>query len=296
MKKILTLSLITALFFSCQGNKKNVSQNISKPIKTINKKEFYGFWVGKFEQKNWKPAYEGDVPERADKLNIAIKEIRKDSVFGESVVSGNKRILKGTVTNDKGIMKFVLNEPGNNKYDGRFEFQSTLNGKMLSGKWTAYQTKLNRPMRIYKLLKQEFKYDPSLMLLNEDNLEVDWYTTREIPVQDTINGKVEKWSDKAYRVSSAGVYKINASAKVLEEKDLKNLFKLDMEIIKNSIYARHGYAFKNRIYRQFFDLTDWYVSLSDNIDNDLTDIEKTNIKILDRFMRYAEDNYQTFGR
>jgi hypothetical protein len=299
MRKILTLSLIATMLFSCQENKtKQVhnNKNIDKSVKAKNKKDFYGFWVGQFEVEKFNPAYEGDYPERSDKLNIAIKQIVKDSVFGESVVSGNKRFLKGTLLNVKGTMKFVLNEPGDNKYDGRFEFESNLNGKMLSGTWNAYSADAHRPKRKYKLLKQEFEYNPDLMLLNENDSEIDWYTVKEIPMQETIDGKIERWSSKVYRVSSAAVYKLNASNAALKEQDLKNLLKLDMEIIKNCIYARHGYAFKNKIYRQFFDQTSWYVPVSDNIDNDLTSIEKANIKILDRFIKYAEDNYQTFGR
>ncbi len=32
-----------------------------------------------------------------------------------------------------------------------------------------------------------------------------------------------------------------------------------MEIIKNAVFARHGYAFKKQTYRSFFEQTDWYI-------------------------------------
>ena len=83
---------------------------------------------------------------------------------------------------------------------------------------------------------------------------------------------------------------------LLKEDDLKNLRKLDLQIIKNTIFARHGYAFKKQILRNFFDPVEWYVPVKNNVDNDLTPIENKNVKLLDRFTKYAEDNYDTFGR
>ena len=77
---------------------------------------------------------------------------------------------------------------------------------------------------------------------------------------------------------------------------LKNLRKLDLQIIKNSIFARHGYSFKKETYRNFFEQTDWYIPVSDNVDNNLTPTEKENVILLNRFIKYAEDKYDYFGR
>ena len=82
----------------------------------------------------------------------------------------------------------------------------------------------------------------------------------------------------------------------LTEKQLKNLHKLDLEIIRNTIYARHGYSFANRGARQFFDYVDWYVPLYTNVEDKLSPTEKENIALLKRFEKYATDNYQQYGR
>lgn len=78
--------------------------------------------------------------------------------------------------------------------------------------------------------------------------------------------------------------------------DLKNLRKLDLQIIRNTVFARHGYSFKKETYRQFFENTDWYVPVSNNVDADLTPLEKDNVALLARLEKYAEDHYDTFGR
>ena len=99
-----------------------------------------------------------------------------------------------------------------------------------------------------------------------------------------------------YRSASDNVFKINASKQKLTEKDLKNLRKLDLQIIRNTVFARHGYSFKKETYRNFFENADWYVPVSNNVDADLTPLEKENVALLARFEKYAEDHYDTFGR
>jgi len=71
---------------------------------------------------------------------------------------------------------------------------------------------------------------------------------------------------------------------------------LDLEIIRNTIFARHGYTFKKKAVRQFFDWVNWYIPVTDDVSSKLTPIEKKNIALLQRFEKYATDNYDTFGR
>ncbi|MEP7092671.1 MAG: YARHG domain-containing protein [Flavobacterium sp.] len=114
---------------------------------------------------------------------------------------------------------------------------------------------------------------------------------------DTIQeNDYEDNSSTLYRQASESVYQINSSITKLKESQLKNLKKLDLEILRNTIFARHGFAFKTKTVRQFFDFVDWYIPVSSNVDNQLTETEKQNIAILKRFEKYATDNYDTFGR
>lgn len=53
---------------------------------------------------------------------------------------------------------------------------------------------------------------------------------------------------------------------------------------------------RKKSYRQFFDSVEWYIPVSENVDAKLTALEKANIKLLERFEQYAEDNYDSFGR
>ncbi|MFD2601930.1 YARHG domain-containing protein [Flavobacterium suzhouense] len=130
-----------------------------------------------------------------------------------------------------------------------------------------------------------------------DDAIVEWDTP--LQRQDTItdeDGEEHIYLKDIYRVASDEIFNINASTDTLTEESLKNLRKLDLEIVRNCVFARHGYSFKKSSLRYFFDFSDWYVPVSNNVDKDLTVLEKQNIALLKRMEEYATDHYDTFGR
>ena len=259
-------------------------------------KEYYGIYTGDFAGKEMitpeiGEEYEGEIYK---KITLKINRITKDSVYGQSIVNGNQRPFQGIFNvNSK---SFVLDEPGNDKTDGRFEVK--LNGDSLTGKWTVFNTSaVKAPVKTLKLTKKEFVYNPNFMLDENSDL-VDWSNPKEFieKYTDEETGKTESFTTSKNRVASEAIFKLNASKQKLTEKELKNLRKLDLEIIKNSVFARHGYSFKKDTYRNFFEQTDWYIPVSNNVDKDLSPLEKENVALLNRFIKYAEDKYDSFGR
>ncbi|MEL6924283.1 MAG: YARHG domain-containing protein, partial [Bacteroidota bacterium] len=87
-----------------------------------------------------------------------------------------------------------------------------------------------------------------------------------------------------------------ASVDKLTRADVENMHKGDLEVMRNAIYARHGYSFKNRKMRYVFNYVDWYMPVSTDIRAQLTDIEKENIALLKRYEQHAERYYDSFGR
>ncbi|MPS63964.1 MAG: serine/threonine protein kinase [Chryseobacterium sp.] len=304
--KILKLSLISLFTISLVSCKKEAkATDHSKDSLTAKKdsvvvpeihKEYYGIYMGDFAGKEMimpetGEEYEGDVYK---KISLKINRITKDSVYGQSIVNGNQRPFRGVFNEE--TKSFVLDEPGNDKTDGGFEVK--LNNDSLTGKWNAFnKSAVKAPLKTLKLIKKEFVYNPNFML-NEDNDLIDWENPKDFVEKytDEETGKTETYTASKNRIASDAVFKINASKQKLTEKDLKNLRKLDMEIIKNSVFARHGYAFKKQTYRNFFEQTDWYIPVSNNVDKDLSPMEKDNVALLNRFIKYAEDKYDSFGR
>ncbi|WBV59357.1 YARHG domain-containing protein [Chryseobacterium camelliae] len=304
--KILKLTLISLFAISLVSCKKEAkTTNTQKDSLTFKKdsvvapeihKEYYGIYMGDFAGKGTMVSEDGEEYEGTDykKISLKINRITKDSVYGQSIVNGNQRPFRG-VFNDE-TKSFVLDEPGNDKTDGRFEVK--LNNDSLTGNWNAFnKSAVKASSKTLKLIKKEFVYSPNFML-DENSELIDWENPKDFVEKytDEETGKTETYTTSKNRVASDAVFKLNASKQKLTEKDLKNLRKLDMEIIKNSVFARHGYAFKKQTYRNFFEQTDWYIPVSNNVDAQLSKMEKDNVALLNRFIKYAEDKYDQFGR
>jgi hypothetical protein len=304
--KIVNLTLISLFIICLTGCKKeSTTSGLSKDSLTAKKdsvvapelyKEYYGIYTGNFAGKEIitpeiGEEYEGDV---FKKISLKINRITKDSVYGQSILDGNQRPFRGVF--NETTKSFILDEPGNDKTDGRFEVK--LNNDSLTGSWNAFNAKaVKTPSKVVRLAKKEFVYNPNFMLSSDSDL-IDWENPKNFVEKytDEETGKTESYTASKNRIASNAVFKINASKQKLTEQDLKNLRKLDLEIIKNSVFARHGYSFKKATYRNFFEQTDWYIPVSNNVDNDLSPMEKENVALLNRFIKYAEDKYDSFGR
>lgn len=223
------------------GPIKSVSQyKIEENIFLINENDnpLYGYWVGKFGK---------------NKINIALAHVNGDSIYGHSVCAGNFRSIKGTITmNNDDVYTIKMKEPGDDKYDGEFQFKVDVNKNELAGIWKPYKNTVSE--KSYSLKKRDFAYNK------------------------TVGDHPE------------------ASSEWLKPMDVENLLPEEIEIIRNEIYARHGYSFTNLKIRRIFDAKDWYIPMSVDIRDQLTEVEAHNIDMLYNYEKYYDDYYNDFGR
>jgi hypothetical protein len=90
--------------------------------------------------------------------------------------------------------------------------------------------------------------------------------------------------------------KYETSTRLLTSEDVNDLYKDELRFMRNEIYARHGYSFKLREVREWFDHEDWYMPVSTDVRTKLTAIEMKNEKLIKQFEKYADDKYDDFGR
>lgn len=316
--KYIFFVLIAFLFVACKGEIKNEATKIEEEqgtqITELSEGESLkpenlclGYWVGDFEpnftEEDNVPdedQYDQDYGTRTNKINLSLDSILGKKVFGHSVVAGNDRPFKGELT-DKLEMNgeivsftFKAKEPGDHKNDGEFQFTVLVLENKLMGTWEAFK-KDKIYKRKYELTKKEFKYDPSVML-EEGSRFVNWRKSIEEKYSEGVDGETYEWMEEKYAMTTDNIFKINASKKILKKSDVENMKKADLEIIRNTIYARHGYSFKNKVFRNFFDSQDWYIPVHADITKELTEMEKVNIKLLMRFEKNAAEYYDSFGR
>lgn len=194
-------------------------------------------------------------------ISIQIDYIKGDSVYGKSVCAGNERPVRGIAKADTGnLIRIILNEPGDHPYDGSFSLLLNMDSTDLSGSWTPYNTQMES--KRVQLKGIEFNYAP----------------------------EGEEWDFDRY------VFDKNISTVALTEADVEEQSRQRLRLVRNLIYARHGYSFRKKDVRNFFEGYDWYVPLSTDVRNELTEIEKQNIALMKRYEDYAEDYYDNFGR
>lgn len=295
MKKVLLLLFCIAIISCKKEEPKTIAE--TKPLAEDIYKDFYGNWVGDFEITQADSTVLDRDYVMSNKLNLVLLKMEENGkAIGKSIVAGNVRPLEGNFTRSNAGFSFVMSEPGDKANDGQFRFVLSLSGKAISGEWNVGDKKFPVWQRKYNLTKQNFEYDPKLML-PDDGDYIDYYSAKVDSLKyENEDGSEEMSYSDVYRSASDVITTINASTTLLKENDLKNLKKLELEIIRNTIFARHGYTFKKKAFRQFFDPVDWYVPTTDDMSGKLTAIEQKNIVLLNRFQKYAEDNYDSFGR
>ena len=87
-----------------------------------------------------------------------------------------------------------------------------------------------------------------------------------------------------------------ASTRLLNSGDVNNLIKDELRVMRNEVYARHGYCFKLPEVRQMFEGYDWYMPVSTDVRMKLTSIEQKNEKLIKQFEKYAAESYDDYGR
>ncbi len=309
MKPLFNFCCLASLIYlaGCGGKHSNgadtntapaANVKIPVPVTTANKiikdeKDLTGYWVGAFrtesvfDSTDYEDATVWDI---ATKINISIDAINGSQVSGHSIDAGTFTPFTGTVEHNGNTYRFSVKEPGTGKYDGAFAFSIKTGDSVLTGTWKA-DHEISEPMRYYDLTKKFFRYDPDL------NLDLATY----VNTKKTKNVKIKiddtsEYNTTKYSMATGDYARLNASAKLLTTEQVANLKAADLLLLRNYIFARHGYAFKKPAIQSFFDQQDWYIPVSTNVMDELTPVEKQNITLIKRYEKNAKEHYDSFGR
>ena len=202
--------------------------------------------------------------------------------------------FEGLVFQNESEFVIKVDEYKKSKYDGLFEMNISKNDSLLIGNWVAYNPKeLKDATRKYQLQKKIFKYNPNNKV---DELFINDDKFNTLKYKDTIDGEVVENEFEEYFTNTEKLYEKNASIDELTSDFVSNLSKADIFILRNSIFARHGFAFRDKQLRMYFEQFDWYMPVFGDVKDELTEVEKRNIDLLLRYEQNAEEYYDTFGR
>lgn len=69
-----------------------------------------------------------------------------------------------------------------------------------------------------------------------------------------------------------------ASLRLLRSDELKKYTKDELDVMRNEIFAAHGYKFKSNKWQEYFEKENWYVPRYEDVTSKLTLIEQVNIE------------------
>lgn len=108
-------------------------------------------------------------------------------------------------------------------------------------------------------------------------------TSQTTNTQNDAQKNTSSKNDRRNNSNFPGDYP-EGSTKYLTYSDISDKSKYQIKIMKNEIYARHGYIFKtNPDMVNHFNSQSWYEPRSNDVNNLLSDIEKSNIKFLKNY-------------
>ena len=122
---------------------------------------------------------------------------------------------------------------------------------------------------------------PDLNVVDEDTLSVDTMDVNNQENLEETDGSDE--SVTTTNVDSNDDEYAWLCMRYAEPEDLENKSSRELRIMRNYIFARHGYIFKSDDLRQYFSQYDWYTPISRNITKELSKIERDNIKLIEAY-------------
>lgn len=211
------------------------------------------------------------------KINLVIEGIQDGKVTGHSFIRGHKQSFSGSLTPlEDGHFNVIAKEQAGT-------FNLVLNAKAVLGKWQPQQPDSQTQPHKLELKHKNFTYDPNIELETapEPYGPVKYDETGDNLKQEGISEDAGKYNASKVRLTSAMV---------------ENMYRSDLEVMRNTIYARHGFAFKDPAMLSFFEYFDWYIPVSQDVSAELTPLEKDNIALIQRYEQHASKYYDHFGR
>lgn len=222
-------------------------------------------------------------------LGAAVINAETDSDISET--DANASAMKGTYVGDFGGKKITV-------CIDRIIGKTITGYSIVAGNERAFSGSFEAHEQGYAIVAAEPGDDPAdgvfkmIYASKTDDLGGVWKANDAKKIAERVfvlPRRVFKYSTKA------GQYP-QSSTKDLKEADVENLRPADLRIMRNEIYARHGYGFKLADMRAHFEKQDWYMAVSQDITDNLTAREKKNETLIKRYENYGAEYYDSFGR
>lgn len=113
--------------------------------------------------------------------------------------------------------------------------------------------------------------------------------SEEIEINDTLSDNTSSEdSDYTDEKIPKDAFLFPSDSVLITDEKLESLDDKTIELIKNEIYARHGYIFTDRALKKYFETFSWYKPNDDYSPKLLNQTEKANLKIIKKFQSHEK--------
>ena len=116
-----------------------------------------------------------------------------------------------------------------------------------------------------------------------------WLKKPETIIEEVVTEKISEPTLPDYEPAPAteaetvNWYEDILSVRELTYEDIVGLTKEELRLLRNEIFARHGYIFQSEDLANHFAQFDWYTPISSNVFGELSAIEKANVDFLKKY-------------
>ena len=142
----------------------------------------------------------------------------------------------------------------------------------------------------FPALKKHYSFEPQGQNFKFDEVKaVDGMSWDEDPGIETIkSAKINKL--RGLRYSGDGLWPIT-SAEILTSGYFECYSADDLRLMRNDIYARHGYKFKDSSLRNIFEKQSWYKPVTSNANSlKFNEVERINIALIQNMEKIKAQN------
>jgi len=129
------------------------------------------------------------------------------------------------------------------------------------------------------ILKQEEIQNQKDFALEEKTKELELKEKEIENHKEFINYLKKVPEYKSKNISYPGIFP-QTSMKYLNYDDIKGLSSNQLRLMRNEIFARHGYIFKSDDLKNYFSKQGWYSPRFSDVTGKLSNIEKSNIEFI----------------
>lgn len=107
---------------------------------------------------------------------------------------------------------------------------------------------------------------------------IDYYSENEIKSKKHTNVLLNSKQNNTNKISNFN--STDEFNKIISLSDIKGKTSFELKIMRNEIFARHGYIFKTVDMKEYFNKQTWYSPKYEDVSSKLSTIEKKNIEFL----------------